>query len=84
MANKTAMQKLIDYMRANFHLTEDTEMEFVDSQFAEKEQIEAAFNQGYREGFNDAQSVVENEKDVSEYDDAANYYNSTFDISVVS
>mgnify|MGYP003409446321 FL=1 len=44
----------------------------------EKNQIFNSFNQGYRIGFGDAQSVVENGKDISEYDDALNYFNQTF------
>jgi hypothetical protein len=43
---KTAMEMLIDYMRANFHLTESVEIEFSASLKAEKKQIEDAFDDG--------------------------------------
>lgn len=45
----------------------------------EKEQIYNAFNEGNRQGFNDGKSWSENEKDISEYDDAKNYYNNTYE-----
>ena len=44
----------------------------------EKEQIKNAFNEGYRQGFRDAQHVTENEKDISEYEDANVYYKSVY------
>ena len=44
---------------------------------AEKQQIFDAFNQGYRDGFGDPQNVIGG-KDVSEFDDAKNYYNDTY------
>jgi predicted secreted protein len=74
MANKTAVQTLIDYMEENYHLTEESRLEFKKALQMEKQQIVDSFNQGYREGFLDAQSVTENEKDVAEYQDAENYY----------
>ena len=69
---KTAMQKLIDYMRANFHLTESTEMEFSDSLLAERKQIEDAFDAGYEDSF------------VFSFADGEMYFNEKFENSVES
>ena len=44
----------------------------------EKKEICLSFNQGYREGFSDAQHVSENEKDISLFEDANVYYKSTY------
>ena len=77
MQKKTAMQQLIDYMRANFHLTESTEMEFTDSLEAEKEQIKDAYNQGYRDGQQDLPDKL-NSNDISKYEDAENYFTKTY------
>ena len=44
----------------------------------EKQQIKDAFDEGYRQGFHDGVCSVENGKDISEYEDAENYYNDTF------
>lgn len=41
----------------------------------EKEQIKDAYNQGYRDG---EIQEYNSENDVSEFDDAENYYNNTF------
>lgn len=43
----------------------------------EKESIINSFNQGFREGETETM-VADTKKDVAEYDDAINYYNSTF------
>lgn len=43
----------------------------------EKQQIIDAFNQGFREGETETM-VADTQKDVSEYDDAINYYNETY------
>lgn len=50
----------------------------VDSQYmnAEKRMIIAAFNQGFREG--ESETMVASKKDVSEFDDAINYYTQTY------
>jgi len=69
---KTAMQRLIDYMRANFHLTESAEMEFTDSLEAEKEQIINVFKEAQ------AQYVMGYKTR------AEQFYSNTFDNSVVS
>jgi hypothetical protein len=78
MQNKTAVQTLIDYMEENYHLTEESRLEFKKALQMEKQQIVDSFNQGYREGFLDAQSVTENEKDVAEYQDAKDYYDRAY------
>jgi hypothetical protein len=44
---------------------------------SEKNNIINAFNEGYRCGFNDAESWVSGE-DIAEFDDAINYFNETF------
>jgi hypothetical protein len=80
---KTAIQELIDVVEMDFNNGVEISMKvfygmLMKAREKEKEQIIDAFNQGYREGFNDAQSVTENEKDVSKYDDAKNYYDRTF------
>jgi hypothetical protein len=78
---KTPMQEMIDFCKEN----QDGEMppkEFLFKAFEllekEKQVIEDSFNQGYRDGFSDAQSVTENDKDISEYSDAQDYYNQKF------
>jgi hypothetical protein len=43
----------------------------------EKESIINSFNQGFRDGESETM-VADTKKDVAEYDDAINYYNSTF------
>jgi HEPN domain-containing protein len=43
----------------------------------EKQQIKDAYNQGYREGLQDYY-LKDEFKDVSEYSNAENYYNETF------
>ena len=73
--NKTALQNLIDYIEENYHLTEESRLEFKKALKEEKQQILDAFNQGYREGISDAQMVTKNDKDVAEYQDAKLYYN---------
>jgi hypothetical protein len=39
MTNKTAVQTLIDYMEENYHLTEESRLEFKKALEMEKEQI---------------------------------------------
>ena len=76
--NKTALQNLIDYMEENYHLTEESRLEFKKALKEEKQQILDAFNQGYREGISDAEMVTKNDKDVAEYQDAELYYNTIY------
>ena len=76
--NKTALQNLIDYIEENYHLTEESRLEFKKALKEEKQQIHDAFNQGYREGISDAQMVTNNDKDVAEYQDAELYYNTIY------
>lgn len=45
-AHKTAMQKLIDYMEENYHLTEDSRYEFKKALKEEIEQIKTAIIAG--------------------------------------
>lgn len=80
---KTAIQEMVDVVEMDFGNGVEISMRvfhgmLLKALFTERQQLSDAFNQGYREGFNDAQSVTENEKDVSEYDDAKNYYERTF------
>jgi len=44
----------------------------------EKQQIEEAFNQGYRDGESDASNPTNVSIDVSEFANAEEYYNETF------
>lgn len=50
----------------------------VDSEFLnyEKRMVINAFNQGFREG--ESETMVASKKDVSEFDDAINYYKETY------
>jgi hypothetical protein len=79
MESKTPMQELIDDLQDNEPKYYERNYNFLHNLLEkEKRVIEDAFNQGYREGFSDAQSVTENDKDISEFDDAQNYYNNKF------
>ena len=84
-SKETAMQRLINYMRSNFHLTDSTEIEFTDSLFAEKEQIIDSFIAGQT----DIANVLANEykkigfEKVTVYNgndgtSAEQYFNNTF------
>ena len=44
----------------------------------EKQAIIDAYNQGYRDGYSEADCGVISDKDVSEFDDAEQYYNNTY------
>jgi predicted secreted protein len=91
-AGQTVVSELISYFQQQLRLQRESKFKytgeeaFVDAidicknAFAtkEKQQIKDAFNHGYREGFSDGNSWYENEKDVSEYEDAENYYKSTY------
>ena len=46
--NKTAMQKLIDYMEENYHLTEESRLEFKKALKEEKQQILDAWQYGMK------------------------------------
>lgn len=50
---KTAMQKLIDYMEENYHLTEESRYEFKKALEEEIEQIKTAFVAGSERGTKD-------------------------------
>jgi hypothetical protein len=69
----TAMQQLINYMVANFHLTDESHIEFAKAIELEKQQIIDAFNQGYRNGESDGGI---NKSDIANYSDAQYYYDS--------
>jgi hypothetical protein len=62
MQNKTAVQKLIDYMEKNYHLTKESRLEFKKALQEEKEQIINAYYEGTSEGF----------------DNSVQYYNFTY------
>jgi hypothetical protein len=74
---KTATQKLIDYIQENYHLTEEIRLEFKRALEDEIEQLKSAYNQGYRDGADEKDSVTNN-RDVSEFDDAENYVKFTY------
>lgn len=50
---KTAMQKLVEYMEENYHLTEESRDEFKKALEEEIEQIKTAFVAGDERGTND-------------------------------
>jgi flagellar biosynthesis/type III secretory pathway protein FliH len=79
---KTSIQELIEYLDAEIKMHDFSQLPAYEKakQLLEKEKqvIEDAFNQGYRDGFSDAQSVTENDKDISEFSDAQDYYNQKF------
>jgi len=45
---------------------------------SEKQAIIDAYNQGYRDGYSEADCGVISDKDVSEFDDAEQYFNNTY------
>lgn len=56
MKQKTAMMELVDYMKANFHLTDESLEKFDELIEKEKEQIVNAFDaMGYPSDFTDAE-----------------------------
>lgn len=89
---KTVVKELLEYFEQQLRLHRSSEIKYTTEEAwvdainiyknalktKEAEQIKAAFNQGYREGFDDAESDVGSDKDVREFDDAKNYYNETF------
>ena len=48
MTNKTAVQTLIDYMEENYHLTEESRLEFKKALQEEKQQIINAVEWNYK------------------------------------
>lgn len=52
-------------------------IELIDGIFIpkEKQAIKDAYNCGYRDGYSEAENGVISDKDVSEFDDAEQYYN---------
>jgi transcriptional regulator with PAS, ATPase and Fis domain len=46
MAQQTAVEQLINYMKENFHLTDESLRKFEAAKEMEKEQIEAAWKRG--------------------------------------
>jgi hypothetical protein len=52
--------------------------EIIQAKAMEKQQIEEAFNQGYRDGESDASNPTNVSIDVSEFANAEEYYNETF------
>jgi hypothetical protein len=65
MANKTAVQTLIDYMEENYHLTEESRLEFKKALELEKKQIMDAWQYGMK-------------SDNGHFGTAKEYYNSTY------
>jgi regulator of PEP synthase PpsR (kinase-PPPase family) len=65
MQNKTAVQKLIDYMEENYHLTEESRLEFKKALEEEKQQIMDAWQYGMK-------------SDNGHFGTAEDYYNSTY------
>jgi hypothetical protein len=91
MSNKTAIQELIEYFEQQLRLQRSSEFKYTTEEALvdaiqvcknaqktkEKGQIKNAFNQGYRDGEIDSQSMA-NDKDVSAFENAENYYNNKF------
>lgn len=75
------MQELIDFLEPELKMHDFLQLPAYEKARSliekEKEQITNAFNQGFREGESETM-VADTKKDVSEYDDAVNYYKSTF------
>ena len=71
MANKTAVQTLIDYMEENYHLTEESRLEFKKALQMEKQQIINAYDLGSLSEmqYPNPKTVIEN---------GEQYYNSTY------
>lgn len=89
MSNKTALKELIEYFEQQLRLQRSSEIKYTTEEALvdviqvcknaqktkEKEQLINAYNQGYRDG---EIQEYNSENDVSEFDDAENYYNNTF------
>ena len=65
MKNQTAVQTLIDYMEENYHLTEESRLEFKKALQMEKQQIMDAWQYGMK-------------SDNGHFGTAKEYYNSTY------
>ena len=78
-AVKQPYQELFDYLANELNvIATQTEMQEIEIIVLSKheQQIKDAYNQGHREGKEDWDIVLP--KDVSEYSNAQNYYNETF------
>ena len=71
MQNKTAVQTLIDYIEENYHLTEESRLEFKKTLQMEKQQIINAYDLGSL-----SEMQLPNPKTVIE--NGEQYYNSTY------
>jgi len=80
-AVKQPYQELFDYLANELNvialLTQMHEIAAIINE-NQKQQIKDAYNQGYREGLEDVGSCWLTDKDVSEFSNAENYYNETF------
>jgi len=56
----------------------DVAQVWLDVKELHKEEIKNAYNAGYREGEHDGVALSGNENDISNYDNAEQYYNETF------
>jgi hypothetical protein len=74
---KTAMQKLVDYIRANFYLTDTTELKLGSSLLDEKKQIKDAFDKGYKTGLSDYINTERGDYN-KKSETPETYYNNTF------
>ena len=70
------LQPLADFH--NIKIDENGEEVVEGKEVGTKQQIKEAYNQGYRDGFLDAQSQSIGGKDIAEFNNAENYYNQTF------
>jgi flagellar biosynthesis/type III secretory pathway protein FliH len=70
------VSSLLEYIHEAHHLEI---LEFYEkSKAMHKEETKEAYNQGYRDGENDAYNIPLSIGDISEYNNAENYYNETF------
>ena len=84
---KTALQELKEFLPFDFENLDNSDETINVAEIKrkinellqdEKTQIENAYNQGYRDGFNDSDSCINLDKDISDFDDAENYFNDIF------
>jgi hypothetical protein len=74
-------QELYDYLAKQLNVIAlQTEMQDIEAIILKKQeqQIKDAYNQGYREGFQDAENYTFSKGDVADYANAQNYYDETF------
>jgi flagellar biosynthesis/type III secretory pathway protein FliH len=74
-------QELFDYLAKQLNVIAlQTEMEEIEAIVLKnhKQQIKDAYNQGYREGFQDAENYTFSKGDVADYANAQIYYDETF------